>query len=81
MKALNGKLRRKVYKLKEMLKVSRERAKKSVNLDQVLSINPTFQRFVKGQIDRYMKKQQRYNKFEKSIALSIYYACGRNGYR
>lgn len=64
-----------------MLKISREREKKSVNLEKVLKINPTFQQFVQGQISRYKKKQQKYTKFEKSVALSIYYACGGNGYR
>ncbi len=80
-RSLNLRLRRKIYKLREQIKHSREIQKDTVDIGEVFKENPTFLQFLKAQIKRSQKKLQRYSSNEKSIALSIFYSCGRNGYR
>lgn len=73
--------RKKINKLSFKLRRDRKKKKDLMDLNKLFSDNPLFLKFLNIQVERSKNKRKLYTSFEKSMALSLYYACGRNGYR
>jgi len=54
---------------------------KMVELENIFVKNPGFLQIIQAQILRYKKTSIPYTNFEKTLGLSLYYSCGRSGYR
>lgn len=76
-----SKCRRQVYALKKKIKRLTKEKEEMVHTDKIFSSNPYFRKLIQSQIVRYQNKRLPYSLFEKSAAISMFYACGRQGYR
>ncbi len=69
-----------INKLRLNLRRIRKKNKKLTDLNKLFSDNPFFLKFFNLQVERSKKYRKFYTSFERSMALLLFYACGRNGY-
>lgn len=76
-----SKCRQQNYALQKKIKRLTKEKEEMVHTDKIFSSNPYFRKLIQSQIVRYQNKHLPYSLFEKSAAISMFYACGRQGYR
>ncbi|CAL8136310.1 unnamed protein product [Orchesella dallaii] len=77
----HSKCRRQLYDVKKRLAKLKDKMKQQISVEKVFGSNPVFRDILLAQIHRYKNKLSPYSPFEKTMAMSLYYSCGHNGYR